>query len=87
MSRPFPQHRFLSTLSQPRHVVTYVVACLGLTFALYLGVEWVGAGVAWFGVPLLVVLMMTINFHHYLVDGWIWKMRKPAMQSHLGLTG
>ena len=29
-------------------------------------------------IPAAVTAMMVINFHHYVVDGMIWKRRKPA---------
>jgi hypothetical protein len=32
------------------------------------------------------VFYQTLNFHHYIVDGRIWKMRKPALQKTLGLN-
>lgn len=81
-----PEHRFLSTISQPRHALTYFAVCLLATFALYAALFRVGEGSAWWGVPLVIVLGSTINFHHYLVDGWIWKLRKPRLQTQLGLS-
>jgi hypothetical protein len=29
-------------------------------------------------IPATVTAMMIINFHHYVVDGIIWKRKKPA---------
>ena len=37
--------------------------------------------------PLFLVAYQTINFHHYLVDGLIWKVRKKKLRSNLGLQG
>lgn len=81
-----PEHRFLSTISQPRHVLTYFAVCLLATFALYSVLLRAGEGVTWLGVPLVIVLASTLNFHHYLVDSWIWKLRKPALSTQLGLS-
>ena len=33
-----------------------------------------------------VVVYQTINFHHYVVDGLIWKVRKPKLQKTLALA-
>ena len=33
-----------------------------------------------------VVVYQTINFHHYVVDGLIWKVRKPRLQQTLALA-
>jgi hypothetical protein len=32
-----------------------------------------------------IVLYQIVNFHHYIVDSSIWKVRKPKMQETLGL--
>ncbi len=33
-----------------------------------------------------IIIYQTINFHHYVVDGLIWKARKPLLRKTLGLT-
>ena len=35
--------------------------------------------------PLFLVAYQTINFHHYIVDGLIWKVRKKPLRANLGL--
>ena len=37
--------------------------------------------------PLAVVIYQAINFHHYIVDGMIWKMRKRPIHQTLGVEG
>ena len=38
-------------------------------------------------IPLaILVAYQTINFHHYIVDGIIWKVRKKKLQQTLGLA-
>jgi len=32
------------------------------------------------------VIYQTINFHHYIVDSIIWKLRKRPIQATLGLS-
>ena len=32
-----------------------------------------------------VIIYQAINFHHYVVDGIIWKVRKPKLRDRLGI--
>ena len=75
-----PNAKFISTLSQKKHVVGYVLFCLGLSTAIYLLVHQATTGYMENGlIPAAVTAMMVINFHHYVVDGIIWKRkRKPT---------
>jgi hypothetical protein len=34
----------------------------------------------------MLVLYMTVNFHHYIVDGVIWKVRRKPLQQTLGIA-
>ena len=36
--------------------------------------------------PLMLIAYQTINFHHYVVDSVIWKVRKPALRRTLGIS-
>lgn len=78
-----PKARFLSTLSQERNLWLYLVVCVGLSTAIYLTVHTVFSLLA--VVPLMVVYQ-TLNFHHYIVDGLIWKVRRRSLQKTLGLA-
>ena len=31
------------------------------------------------------VIYSAINFHHYIVDSYIWKMRKPSIQKTMDI--
>lgn len=74
-----PEAKFLSTLSQRKHVVGYVLFCLGVSTAVYLVVHQSTSSYMENGlIPAAVTAMMIINFHHYVVDGIIWKRRRPA---------
>lgn len=76
-----PAAPFLSTISQPRHVVVYIGVCLAISTTVYLAIDSVA--------PLIVapiVVYQAINFHHYIVDSVIWKLRKPALRNDLGLA-
>ena len=35
--------------------------------------------------PLILVAYQTINFHHYVVDGLIWKVRRKKLRRNLGI--
>lgn len=78
------EHRFLSTLSQGRRVLQYMVVCLALSALLYTVVL---RGLGWLQLPAAsLLIVMTLNFHHYIVDSLIWKVRQPALRRNLGLA-
>jgi hypothetical protein len=33
------------------------------------------------------VIYQSINFHHYIVDSVIWKVRRKPLQTTLGIAG
>lgn len=78
------QSRFLSYLSQPKHWWLYFGVCIALSTVLYKGIEVFQDPLISIGLPLL-VFYQTLNFHHYIVDGRIWKVRQPALQKTLGI--
>ena len=77
------KHRFLSTISQPRNALLYIVACMGITGIFYLGVEGVLEKVVITTLPITLLIFQGVNFHHYLVDGFIWKLRKKHIAGNL----
>jgi hypothetical protein len=81
-----PARRFLSTLSQPRSVIAYVFCCTVLGTALYLTVDSTAGWMSRYGLPAGMVLYATINFHHYVVDAVVWKLRRPEIRRSL-VTG
>jgi hypothetical protein len=36
--------------------------------------------------PLFAVVYQGINFHHYVVDAVIWKVRKKSLRENLGIA-
>jgi len=82
-----PRHRLLSYLSQRGHWPYYFLTCLMISTLLYFGLDRI---VVVFEprttLPLFLVIYQTINFHHYVVDGLIWKVRKKPLQKTLGLA-
>jgi hypothetical protein len=74
-----PQARFLSTISQPKNMCLYFASCLGASTLMY--------GVIQMVVPLgaLILVYQAINFHHYIVDALIWKLRRKEVGAKLGV--
>jgi len=68
--------RFLSYLSQKRNVVWYFGLSLLLTFIVYAGIKLtlVSTMATASVLTASVIVYMTINFHHYIVDAIIWRM-------------
>lgn len=79
--------RLLSTLSQKHRWPWYFGTCLLISTLAYFGLDQTlrllqhGSTL-----PLFLIAYQTINFHHYVVDGLIWKVRKKPMQKTLGLA-
>ena len=76
-----PDARFLSMLSQDRNLWIYLAVCAGLSSTAY----WViGSLTAALVAP--VIIFQAINFHHYIVDGLIWKVRHKTTRQTLGIA-
>jgi hypothetical protein len=71
----------LSTVSQRRNIALYALGGFALAVAVYSGIHRLAPSFA-----ALVVLTHTINFHHYVVDAVIWKVRRRPLQETLGLA-
>ncbi len=86
-----PRHRFLSTISQREKVTLYFVVCLTISTATYLALALIltkasAALSVVAAAPLVLIAYQAINFHHYIVDALIWKVRKKAVKQHLGIA-
>jgi hypothetical protein len=81
-----PDAKFLSAISQPGRLWLYLVTCLAITGLFYWGlrtIDWL----LFAGLSATLVIYQIVNFHHYVVDSVIWKMRKRPMRKVLGLEG
>ncbi len=74
-----PSAPLLSMLSQPENVGRFALVCLALSTVAYGGIQFVGPLAA-------LAISQTINFHHYVVDAVIWKVRRRPLQETLGLA-
>jgi hypothetical protein len=85
-----PKAQFLSLISQPDRKLVYFATCFAISTALYLaiwlGIDTVKGHVEAMLLPLALIVYQTINFHHYIVDSLIWKMRRKPIQTTLGMT-
>ncbi len=80
-----PDAKFLSYISQSGRLWLYLLTCVAITGVVYWGVL---RAIDWFffaGLSATIVLYQIINFHHYMIDSKIWKMRKPKVQKTLQL--
>lgn len=64
-----------STLNICSTPIKYFGLCLLAGSALYGALDFVGKQLIWLGLPTVLLAHFTVNFHHYLVDGVIWKRR------------
>ena len=84
-----PKARFLSMISQPDRKTVYFATCFGLSTLLYVSIAVAVDGFERHFeavlLPLALIAYQTINFHHYIVDGLIWKMRRKPIRETLGV--
>ncbi len=74
------EHALISHLSQPKNVLAYALVCLGLGALIYSALDAALDRSAWEVLPLVLVVHMAVNFHHYLVDSVIWRSPRIAAQ-------
>ena len=85
------RHRFLSYISQRKKITTYFAVCLLISTVFY---SVLAATLTWLStaltivaaLPLFAIVYQAINFHHYVVDAIIWKVRKKSLQQNLGIA-
>jgi hypothetical protein len=80
-----PDARFLSYISQPQRLWLYLTTCVLITGALYWAVLGTLDALFFAGLSATIVLYQIVNFHHYIVDANIWKVRKAPIRKTLGL--
>jgi len=78
----------LSWISQPKahRVFVYFSLCLIISYIFYATVN---RSIVFFEpytlLPLTIIIYQSINFHHYIVDTLIWKLRNPKIQANIGI--
>lgn len=74
---------FLSEISQRKNLIRYLLVCFGISTLAYLFISLASGEHAVAGLPIAIIVYQTINFHHYIVDSRIWKVRKKPMHETL----
>jgi hypothetical protein len=86
-----PESVFLSTISQNRRFLLYFATCLTISTVIYYLVfnflaDALGSSLALTTTAVALIIYQTINFHHYIVDSLIWKLRKKPISKTLGIS-
>lgn len=76
-----PNTPFLSYISQNGRMWLYMLTCVAITGVIYWGFLRSIDLLFFAGLSATIVLYQIVNFHHYVVDSMIWKMRTPKMRS------
>jgi len=72
----------LALLGRNRLLLFFGV-CFGASLLMYTGIS-LAMGAA--GPLVAMVIFQAINFHHYIVDAAVWRLRRPALRARLGLA-
>ena len=80
-----PEHALASKLSQRKHVALFFGTTLAISTAAYLVLGITVGILTSSALPLALMAYQSINFHHYIVDSFIWKSRRPKVRAELGL--
>ena len=72
--------RLISWMSQRRNLWAYVAISLLISTAVYTTIANLAAAIV---APIIVY--QVINFHHYIVDGTIWKLRRKPLRETLSI--
>lgn len=81
-----PDAKFLSYISQSGRIWLYMLTCVTITGVVYWGILRTIDWLFFAGLSATIVLYQIVNFHHYMVDSKIWKMRKPRIRETLDLS-
>ena len=76
---------FLSKISQRNNILRYFFVCVAISTLVYVGGSLISRNQVVAGLPMFVILFQAVNFHHYIVDSRIWKVRKKTMRKTLAL--
>jgi hypothetical protein len=80
-----PDRPFASKLSQRKHVMLFFGATLALSTVAYLFLGVTVAILSTSALPIALMTYQSINFHHYIVDSFIWKSRRPKVREELDI--
>ena len=72
---------WMHRLCQFRALPVYAALSLVTGAIYYQALTWVGNRLLWLGLPMALVFHFTVNFHHYIVDGIIWRRPKTVRKA------
>ena len=79
--------RFLSSISQPRNVAKYFIIVIAMSTTIYLlASASINGLTSSNALPIALLFYQVVNFHHYIVDSKIWKVRLKPLQETLQLN-
>jgi hypothetical protein len=81
-----PDKKFLSYISQTGRMPLYLGICFLITLVYYLVVLGSLQKSFLFTATTGLVIYQMVNFHHYIVDSFIWKVRKPKIRKNMGIV-
>lgn len=83
-----PGRPIISWLSQPHRAAIYILSCILIAWAVYKLIDAaLVATVAGALMPVAIIIAyQSINFHHYIVDSVIWKLKKKSVRSVVGIS-
>jgi hypothetical protein len=67
-------------LARPNNALLYFAACFICSTLIYISISELIDG---FPIYMAIIVYQAINFHHYIVDSRIWKLRKKPLQQTL----
>ena len=82
--------KFLSTISQDGRFILYIATCLTISTLVYFLItsyvsDAISSAFTLTATMTGLIIYQTLNFHHYIVDSLIWKLRKPQIRQNLGI--
>jgi len=83
-SAPLEDRRFISTISRRENVLRYFLVCFAIATVGYALLNLIAALPPLETIAFLFLINQAINFHHYIVDGVIWKRRRARPQPAAG---
>jgi hypothetical protein len=81
-----PERALASKLSQRKHVLLFFGATLAISTVAYLVLGVTAGLLTSSSLPVALMAYQAINYHHYIVDSFIWKSRRPKVQEELGIV-
>jgi hypothetical protein len=80
-----PERPLASMLSQRKHVLRFFATTLAVSTVAYLVLGVTAGLLTTASLPIALMAYQSINYHHYVVDTFIWKSRRPKVREELGL--